>query len=138
MTPGMQMFTTVFVAIIGSGIINLILQHHWEKNSEMAEIKNDVKEIKETVDSLKGTVDENAAIASRSRIIRFDDELLNGVPHSREYFRQILNDIDVYERFCKDNPDFKNTYTIEADKHIKKTFERLRDKGGFSNEVNHE
>lgn len=131
----MTTFVTIIVAVIGSGVFNLILQHHWEKTSEMSEMKNDIKEIKESVESLKGTVDENAAVASRSRIIRFDDELLNGVAHSREYFRQILNDIDVYERFCKDNPDFQNTYTVEADEHIKKTFEKLRDKGGFSNEV---
>lgn len=120
----MTMFVTIFCAIVGSGIINLILQHHWEKNSQL-------NQIVESINKLNDKVEENAAILSRTHILRFDDELINGVEHSKEYFKQQLDDIDTYENFCKTHPKFKNSYTVEAARHIRQTYKRLRDKGEF-------
>lgn len=124
MTPGQQMFATVFVAIVGSGLINLLIQHHWEKHSELGKLTKAVQDMNEKVD-------QNAAVLSREHILRFDDELINGVEHTKEYFRQELEDIDTYENYCKTHPKFKNSYTTEAAAHIRNTYEMLRDRGEF-------
>lgn len=87
------------------------------------------KEIEKKVDALAERIDENAAILARTHILRFSDELKNGVEHSAEYFRQQLDDCDTYEKFCETHPDFKNSYTEIANKHIKETFERLTREG---------
>lgn len=126
MTPGQQMFVTVFGAIVGSGLINLLIQHHWEKTSALGKLTS-------TVETMNDKIDRNAAVLSREHILRFDDELINGVKHTKEYFRQMLDDIDTYEKFCEAHPDFKNSYTVEAASHIRFTYERLRDKGEFVN-----
>jgi hypothetical protein len=87
------------------------------------------KEIEKKVDALAERIDENAAILARTHILRFSDEIKNGVEHSAEYFRQQLDDCDTYEKFCETHPDFKNSYTEIANKHIKETFERLTKEG---------
>ena len=78
---------------------------------------------------LNKKVDYNAAVLARTQILRFNDEILNGMTHSREYWRQQLDDCDTYEEFCKENTDFKNSYTEIADENIKSTFAKLMNEG---------
>lgn len=78
---------------------------------------------------LNRKVDYNAAVLARTHILRFNDEILNGMKHSREYWRQQLDDCDTYEEFCNENPDFKNSYTEIADENIKSTFAKLMNEG---------
>jgi hypothetical protein len=87
------------------------------------------KDIEEKLDALTKRVDENQAILARTHILRFSDEIRNGVEHSNEYFRQQLDDCDTYERYCEQHPEFKNSYTMIANKHIKDTYERLTREG---------
>ena len=91
--------------------------------------RDHTKELESKIDKLSERIDENAAILARTHILRFSDELKNGVHHSGEYFRQQLDDCDTYNRFCEDHPTFKNSYTATADKHIKETYERLLKEG---------
>ena len=87
------------------------------------------KDIEKKLDALAQRVDENQAILARTHILRFSDELKNGIEHSAEYFRQQLDDCDTYEHYCETHPSFKNSYTEIANKHIKDTFERLTKEG---------
>ena len=87
------------------------------------------KEIEKKLDALADRIDENQAILARTHILRFSDEIKNGIEHSAEYFRQQLDDCDTYERYCEAHPEFKNSYTMIANKHIKETFERLTKEG---------
>lgn len=88
------------------------------------------KEVIEKVDNLEKKVDkmesvnaEQTAKSCRVRILRFGDELLHDVHHSKEHFDQILVDITDYERYCKNNPDFKNNMTAITTSRIKSTYE---------------
>lgn len=87
------------------------------------------KDIEKKLDALAQRVDENQAILARTHILRFSDEIRNGVEHSNEYFRQQLDDCDTYERYCEQHPEFKNSYTMIANKHIKDTYEKLTREG---------
>ena len=88
--------------------------------------------IDQKLDQLNEKVDQNSATLARTHILRFDDELINKVRHSKEYFEQTLMDIDTYERFCKTHPDFKNSYAESAIGHIKKVFDLLKEQGAFT------
>ena len=90
--------------------------------------KAQIVEVKTSINKLGERIDENQAILARSHILRFDDELLNDVNHSREYFSQTLQDIDVYEAFCMDHPNFKNSFATAAINHIRKTYDELLEK----------
>ena len=87
--------------------------------------KAQIVEVKKSINKLGERIDENQAILARSHILRFDDELLNDVNHSKEYFSQTLQDIDVYEAFCMDHPNFKNSYATAAINHIRSTYDDL-------------
>jgi hypothetical protein len=95
------------------------------KDGENKELKG----IKSAIETLSDKVDRNQAILARTHILRFDDELINGIDHSKEYFSQQLQDIDTYEAYCKLHPDFKNNYAVIASEHIKKVYAELLDKG---------
>ena len=95
------------------------------KDGENKELKG----IKSAIETLSDKVDRNQAILARTHILRFDDELINGIDHSKEYFSQQLQDIDTYEAYCKLHPDFKNNYAVIASEHIKKVYTELLDKG---------
>ena len=45
---------------------------------------------------------------ARQRILRFCDEILFKKRHSKEHFDEILEDIDLYETYCREHTDYKN------------------------------
>jgi hypothetical protein len=130
----------VIISILSIGgiweVIKYMLQRKYSKEDKHDELMNGVLVIKEEVNSLKrdlstkisilsDKVDKNAAVLARTHILRFDDELINGVHHSREYFRQQLQDIDTYIAYCDTHPGFKNSYADAAIHHIRHTYEEL-------------
>ena len=92
--------------------------------SKMEKIEKDVAEVKKEIG-------ENTATSSRYRILRFDDEILHNTKHTKEHFDQILIDIDVYEKFCDNHPDFKNNLAVMAIKHIKQVYQKCSSENSF-------
>ena len=92
--------------------------------TKLEKMENDVAEVKREVG-------ESSAVTSRYRILRFDDEILHNVKHSKEHFDQILLDIDVYENFCKQHEDFKNNLAVMAINHIKQVYEKCSRENSF-------
>ena len=90
--------------------------------------KAQIVEVKKSIKSLDDRMAQNQAILARTHILRFDDELLNDIKHSKEYFSQQLQDIDTYEAYCHIHPNFKNSYATAAINHIRKTYDELLDK----------
>ena len=101
----------------------------WDFAKFLINRKDDTKaqivEVKKSINKLGERIDKNQAILARTHILRFDDELLNDIKHSKEYFSQTLQDIDVYEVFCMDHPNFKNSYATAAINHIRSTYDDL-------------
>lgn len=126
----------VLLILVSGGLFSFIqffISFGFSRKDQAKEIKAELKELKEEQQEgfkeLNNKVDYNAAVLARTHILRFNDEILNGMKHSREYWRQQLDDCDTYEEFCSENPDFKNSYTEIADKNIKTTFEKLMNEG---------
>ena len=103
------------------------------------------KELREKIDSqgklidsltdkitdVQAEVNENAAMSSRYRILRFDDEIRHKVLHTKEHYDQIIVDIDIYEAFCKCNPDFRNNLAHKAISNIKRMYDVHNDDNSF-------
>ena len=121
-----ETLVAIISAIMGGGAVFSFVQFFITLGFSR---RDKTREIEKKVDALAERIDENTAILARTHILRFSDELKNGVEHSAEYFRQQLDDCDTYEKFCETHPDFKNSYTEIANKHIKETFERLTREG---------
>ena len=86
-------------------------------------------EVVEKVDSLgtdirnlRDECEEREATACRTRILRFGDEILHGVLHSKEHFDQILLDITAYENYCKCHPGFRNNVAVATIRRINQVY----------------
>ncbi len=95
------------------------------------DILRKLEKVEKDVAEVKREVGESSAVTSRYRILRFDDEILHDIKHSKEHFDQILLDIDVYEKFCEEHPDFKNNLAVMAIKHIKSIYEKCSRENSF-------
>lgn len=83
------------------------------------------------VDNLAKANQEGMAYTWRYRILRFNDEVRQGIRHTKEHFDQILEDIDSYESFCRENPNFSNNKAVLAIKNIKDVYDRCVDDNDF-------
>lgn len=95
------------------------------------DILHKLEKVEKDVAEVKREVGESSAVTSRYRILRFDDEILHDVKHSKEHFDQILLDIDVYEKFCEEHPDFKNNIAVMAIEHIKEIYSKCSRENSF-------
>ena len=101
-------------------------------------IKKELELISAQIKKIDDKVDENAAVLARTHILRFENEMQNGIKHSQEYFHQQLEDIDTYEDFCSKHPDFRNSNAVIASEHIRETYKRLLDKREFGTGGKHD
>lgn len=95
------------------------------------EVLEKVNKIDETVKEFKDEDAEQWASLSRTHILRFGDELLHGVAHSKEHFDQILVDISKYESYCKEHPDYLNNIANATIKQIKNTYQKCLEDNSF-------
>jgi hypothetical protein len=126
------MQTDILIAIIcavfaSSGLWGLIQFLINRKDS----IGEKIDKLTEMVKEVSDRVDSSSATNARTRVLRFDDELINGVHHSREYFKQTLEEIDTYETYCQKHPEFKNNACVLAIEHIRRVYSHLQDNNGF-------
>ena len=83
-----------------------------------------IEDLQTKLSEVKTEVNENAAMSSRYRILRFDDEIRHKTLHTKEHYDQIIVDIDIYEAFCKRNPDFRNNLAHKAISNIKRMYDK--------------
>lgn len=120
------MDTQIILAVLASGglwtVIGKIVDNKFNKKNDTDKRLDGIeKSIKEMSEQRA----EDSAVQARIHILRFDDELINGVHHQQEYFRQILQDIDTYNRYCDEHPHFQNGFTVNAVIHINNTYQKL-------------
>lgn len=126
------MQTDILIAIICAvfassglwGLIQFLINRKDSIGEKIDKLTEMVKEVSERVDA-------SSATNARTRVLRFDDELINGVHHSREYFQQTLEEIDTYETYCQKHPEFKNNACVLAIEHIRRVYSHLQDSNGF-------
>ena len=75
--------------------------------------------------------EERHATLCRAHILRFGDEVLHGIPHSKEGYDNILLDIDSYEEYCDKHPCYKNNVALATIKHIKKMYQKHLEEDSF-------
>ena len=88
------------------------------------------QELKDTKDKLEKHIildDEREADKTRACILRFNNELLREIPHTKEEFVEILNKIDWYNDYCATHKDYRNSRAVHAIANIERVYdERLK------------
>ena len=90
-----------------------------------------VDAIDKKVINLEEKFDERNADSCRSQILRFGDEILHDIPHSKEHYDNILGLITEYENYCKDHPKYMNNVAVATIKHIKYMYEKHLEEDSF-------
>ena len=86
------------------------------------EVISRVKKLETDIQRIENTEAERYAKSARTRVLRFGDELIHDVRHSKEHFDDILQDITDYEKYCEEHPKFENDRMQLTAKHIKETY----------------
>ena len=121
--------------IFGGGaltsFVQFLISRHDEKDGEKDALMTEIKGIREELDAIKEKQAEDRANDARIRILRFSDEVRHKLRHSKEYFDQINTDIDTYEQYCKDHPDYQNNRAVMAIQNIKRVYLKCLEQNDF-------
>lgn len=100
--------------------------------TELQELKKEQEGTRSKLEHHIKTDEENRADERRANILRFNNELVRELPHTREEFVEILADIDVYERYCREHPDYKNNRAVHAIANIGRVYDERLKKHDFA------
>lgn len=71
--------------------------------------------------------DRRCADGHRTRILHFNNELLRDIDHTKEEFTEVLAEIDAYEEYCREHPEYPNNRAVLAIENIREVYkERLK------------
>lgn len=118
----LTMVGAVIVALISSG---RFWDHIEKKKGGLGEkVDNVQKQLTDYIESQDAKAALKDAKNARRRMLHFSDELQNGIRHSQEYFFDILDDCDTYDRYCQGHPEFPNSKTVAAEANIKACYQK--------------
>ena len=95
------------------------------------EVLTQVTELKKDLDEFKEEAELERVRQARQRILRFNDEILFEKRHSKEHFDEILDDITLYERYCREHKEYENNKAVLAISTIKEVYQECMDTHDF-------
>ena len=88
------------------------------------ELIEKVDKLDKRINQMEKNDAEREAKSARIRILRFGDECQQQLKHSQEHFDQIIEDIDQYETYCAEHPNFKNNKAVLTIANIKSAYRK--------------
>ena len=122
-----SVIVSIIIAVIGSSWFGNYMSSRLSKNT----IIESIQAIEKKIDDNNKKNDERFAKNARTKILRFDDELRMHMKHSKEYFDNVIEDIDEYETYCRNNQHFKNRKAESAIEHIMKAYNQCHEQNDF-------
>lgn len=95
------------------------------------ELMEKVDKLEQDIKQIDHDAGERNAKAARARVLRFGDELIHDVRHSKEHFDDILQDITEYEKYCDEHPEFENDRMQLTAQKIKDTYKKCWEEHSF-------
>lgn len=92
-------------------------------------VEQDQKATRDKLEDHIALADKREADSYRASILRYNVELIQHVPHTREDFIEILVVIDDYEDYCDTHPDYENNRAVFAIANIKRVYADRLQKG---------
>jgi len=108
---GIFFLLSIFIEIAPIKINPISKFLKWLGKKINSDVIEKVDALEKEVMEMRQENEQQVAINCRYRILRFGDEVLHDVRHSKDHFEQILLDINAYERYCDKHVHFKNNIT---------------------------
>ncbi|WP_217958055.1 hypothetical protein [Acutalibacter muris] len=103
----------------------------WVGKAINGEVLDKLGHVEKRLDEHIKTDDERDADLHRTRILQFNTELLRDIRHTEEDFSEILYNIDCYERYCREHPDYQNNRAVHAIANICRVYDERLAKHDF-------
>lgn len=81
------------------------------------------KEANDQIEKIGKKLDEHIAQSLRSKILQFQDDVINNVPKTVEQWKEVVHAIDAYEAHCRDN-GINNGLCKQASKFLLKEYQK--------------
>lgn len=98
---------------------------------EIKDIKTEQEETKKKLDAHIEEGEERKADNYRSRVLRFNNELVRGLGHTEEDYDEILDVIWKYNEYCKTHPKYNNNKMPHAIKNVERMYDEMLQTNGF-------
>ena len=98
---------------------------------EIKDIKTEQEETKKKLDAHIEEGEERKADNYRSRVLRFNNEIVRGLGHTEEDYDEILDVIWKYNEYCKTHPKYKNNKMPHAIKNVERMYDEMLQTNGF-------
>lgn len=99
-----------------------------------ADMSNELAEIKKKLEDHVTSDERRSADSHRAKILHFNNELLRYIDHTKEEFVEVLAEIDAYEEFCRENPEYPNNRAVLAIENIRENYKERLKKHDFLSE----
>ena len=96
-----------------------------------ADVAKELCEIKKKLDDHVTMDDRRTADGHRTRILHFNNELLRSIDHTEEEFNEALAEIDAYEEYCEEHPEYPNNRAVLAIENIRSNYKERLQKHDF-------
>lgn len=128
------MVTTLISFILGGsflGFVQFLISRRDSKNDRFDAIVKELAELRAEIRSIDEKGDQRDAVEARVRILKFNDDLLEGRRHSKDSYDQAMSDITRYEQYCNEHPNFKNHQTVLTIANINNSYAERLEKHDF-------
>ena len=130
----------ILVAIVG--IVPTVVANRKKTQESLSEMQKqlvkDIQDTKSEVTDIQNKMkshleeeQEHRAKQARYRIFRFYDEVCDGKLHSESHWEDMLDDVDFYEKYCEEHPNFKNNRGKIAMEYLKEAYKEDKAAGRF-------
>ncbi len=96
-----------------------------------ADVTKELYEIKKKLNDHVTMDDRRTADGHRTRILHFNNELLRSIDHTEEEFNEVLAEIDAYEEYCEEHPEYPNNRAVLAIENIRSNYKERLQKHDF-------
>lgn len=100
-------------------------------NMRFDQLESKQTDLQNRLEEIKANLTEHKADEARTRILRFGDEMLQGVRHSHDSWIQIMRDIKRYLDYCNEHPEYENNVTGPTSERISSIFQKHCDEKDF-------
>lgn len=115
-------------------LITFFSNRKYQKHNENSEILNKITDLEKKQIKMEEKFDYERASQARTRILIFNNEIMRGINHTKDYFDDIIeNSIDVYELYYNspNHKNLKNGIARSAIKNIYRVYDNLIQTNSF-------
>ena len=116
---------------VGNALNAGVMDEIKEMKTEIKDIKSEQEETRKKLGAHTEKSEEQKADNYKSRVLRFNNELVRGLGHTEEDYNEILDIIWKYETYCKTHPNYQNNRLPHAIKNVERMYDEMLRTNGF-------